>query len=116
MANKFRSPMMGGSSFNMNQMLKQAQQQMQMLQQQQANLAQKEFDYSVGGGAVTIKCNGEKQITSLTISPETIDPSDPEMLSDLIITAVNGVFKQVDDETAKLTSAIPGLDRLGKMF
>lgn len=116
MASKFRSPMMGGSSFNMNQMLKQAQQQMQMLQQQQANLAQKEFDYSVGGGAVTIKCNGEKQITSLTISPETIDPSDPEMLSDLIITAVNGVFKQVDDETAKLTSAIPGLDRLGKMF
>lgn len=115
MANKFRSPM-GGSSFNMNQMLKQAQQQMQMLQQQQANLAQQEFDYSVGGGAVTIKCNGEKKITSLTIAKESIDPDDPEMLSDLIITAVNGVFAKVDAETAKLTSAIPGLDRLGNMF
>lgn len=114
MANKFRSPM--GSSFNMNQMLKQAQQQMQMIQAQQANLAQQEFDYSVGGGAVNIKCNGEKQITSLEIAKESIDPEDPEMLSDLIIAAVNGVFAKVDAETAKLTSAIPGLDKLGKMF
>lgn len=114
MANKFRGAMPGG--FNMNQMLKQAQQQMQALQQKQADLAKQEFTYSVGGSAVTITCNGEKVITVINIKPEIIDPEDPEMLSDLILTAVNGVLAQVDAESKKITAGIPGLDNLGKMF
>lgn len=114
MAKSFRGGMPGG--FNMGQMMQQAQRQMQQLQQQQAALEAKEFSYSVGGGSVNIKCNGKKEILDLQIDKAVIDPEDPEMLSDLLLTALRGVFAQVDEAAGSISASIPGLSNLGGLF
>ena len=77
----------------------------------QTELAAKEFEASAGGGAVTVKVNGQKQILDLKLQKEVVDPDDVEMLQDLIVTCINQAFKQVDDAQASAMGKynIPGL-------
>ena len=81
------------------------------LEKSQSELAEKEFEASAGGNAVTVKVNGQKQILSLNLQKEVVDPDDVEMLQDLIITCLNQAFKQVDDAQAASMGKfnIPGL-------
>ena len=72
-----------------------AQMQEQMTQTQEAVEAQ-EFSASVGGGVVSAKVNGKKELLSVTIKPEAVDPEDVEMLQDLVISAVNEALRQAD--------------------
>ena len=74
---------------NMNQILKQAQKMQDNMQKMQQELEAKEFEVSVGGGAVTVKVNGKKEVLDVTMKPEVVDPDDIEMLQDLVISAVN---------------------------
>lgn len=93
--------------------------QMQAMQRQmeaiQAEIEEKEVTTTAGGGAVTAVINGKKEIVSLDIKPEVVDPDDVEMLQDLIIVAVNEGLRQIDEisnnEMGKLTGGlgIPGL-------
>ena len=100
---------------NMNQILKQAQKMQDNMQKMQQELEAKEFEVSVGGGAVTVKVNGKKEVIDITIKPEVVDPDDIEMLQDLVISAVNEALKKADEETSnkmgKLTGGlnIPGM-------
>ena len=100
---------------NMQQLMRQAQKMQQQMEQAQADLETKEYEASAGGGAVTCKVNGKREIISLTIKPEAVDPDDIEMLEDLVAAAVNATVKQVDEtaeaEMGKLTGGlnIPGL-------
>ncbi len=73
---------------NMNQILKQAQKMQDNMQKMQQELEAKEFEVSVGGGAVTVKVNGKKEVLDVTMKPEVVDPDDIEMLQDLVISAV----------------------------
>ncbi len=79
----------------------------------QKEIESKEFESSVGGGAVVVKANGKKEILAINIKPEVVDPDDVEMLEDLVLTAVNEVLKKADEETAskmgKLTGGMGGL-------
>lgn len=94
-------------------------QQMQAMQRQmealQAEIEEKEVTTTAGGGAITAVINGKKEIVSLEIKPEVVDPDDVEMLQDLIIVAVNEGLRQIDEisnnEMGKLTGGlgIPGL-------
>ena len=99
---------------NMNQILKQAQKMQDNMQKMQQELA-KEFEVSVGGGAVTVKVNGKKEVLDVTMKPEVVDPDDIEMLQDLVISAVNEALRKVDDaqssQMSKMTGGmnIPGL-------
>jgi hypothetical protein len=100
----------GGSS-----MLKQVQQlQAQMLQAQE-ELAQQTLEVSVGGGVVTVVMNGQQEVQSVSISPEAIDPTEVEMLQDLIVAAMNEALKKSRDlaeqKMAPMTGALnlPGL-------
>ncbi len=98
--------------FNMNALMKQAQKMQQDMQKLQEELESREFQASAGGGAVTaVVC--QKQLKSLTISPDVIDPDDVEMLSDLIMAAVNEAFAQCEETTAremqKVTGGMQGL-------
>ena len=77
---------------NMNQILKQAQKMQDNMQKMQQELEAKEFEVSVGGGAVTVKVNGKKEVLDVTMKPEVVDPDDIEMLQDLVISAVNEAF------------------------
>ena len=81
-----------------------------------------EFTASVGGGVVEAKVNGKKEVLSVTIKPEAVDPEDVEMLQDLVISAVNEALRQAEDAMSTsmnaLTSGlnIPGLDLLVTYF
>jgi nucleoid-associated protein EbfC len=71
---------------------------------------------SAGGGMVTVKMNGQKQLTEVRIEPEVFSSKDQEMLQDLIRAAVNEATRRVDDELSKqvkdLTGGLPGLSAL----
>lgn len=104
-----------GHAGNMNQMLKQAQQMQDKITALQADLEQREFTASVGGGAVEIKINGKREVLSLNIKPEVVDPEDVEMLQDLIMSAFNEAVHNLDEvsdaEMSELTGGVsfPGL-------
>ena len=59
-----------------------------------------EFTASVGGGVVEAKVNGKKEVLSVTIKPEAVDPEDVEMLQDLVVSAVNEALRQANEVTA----------------
>ena len=106
---------MGGGPQNMQNMLRQAQKMQENMQKMQAELEAKEIESSVGGGAVTVKVNGKKELIDINIKPEVVDPDDIEMLQDLVISAVNEALRKVDDaqssQMSKMTGGmnIPGL-------
>ena len=111
---KSRMPMgMGGA--NMNNMIKQAQKMQQEMMKMQDEMEATEFESTAGGGVITVKVSGSKQILDVNIKPEAVDPDDVEMLQDLIITAVNDAMKKVDEannsKMSRLTGGmnIPGL-------
>lgn len=104
-----------GPSQNMNQVLKQAQKMQDDITALQADLEQREFSASVGGGAVEITINGKRNVTKLSIKPEVVDPEDVEMLEDLVMSAFNEAVRILDEtsdaEMSKLTGGVsfPGL-------
>ena len=79
---------------NIRQLMKQAQ---QMQEQLQKDLADTVVEASVGGGVVTVKMNGQKQVLSIHLDPEVIDPEDPEILQDLLVAAMNEAGRKVDE-------------------
>ena len=93
---------------NMNNLLKQAQKMQENMQKMQEELESKELEASVGGGAVTVKVNGKKEVLDITIKPEVVDPDDIEMLQDLVLSAVNQALKSVDDMQANQMSKVTG--------
>jgi hypothetical protein len=100
---------------DMNQIMQQAQQFQQKLQSMQAELSQKQVSATVGGGMVTATVNGQHELIELTIEKEVLDSSDPVMVQDLVIAAVNEAMKKAQEmiqaEMSKLTGGlkIPGL-------
>ena len=106
---------MGGGPQNMSAMLRQAQKMQEDMEALQADLDSREYDISAGGGVVEVKINGKKEILSINIKPEIVDPDDIEMLSDILVAAVNEAIKRVEEtnstEMAKITGSvgIPGL-------
>ncbi len=84
-----------------------AQMQEQMNAAQEAVEAQ-EFSASVGGGVVEAKVNGKKEVLSVSIKPEAVDPEDVEMLQDLVVSAVNEALRQADEAMEKSVSGVTG--------
>ncbi len=99
---------MGGMGGNMQQMLRQAQKMQQSIQKLQEELEAREFEASSGGGMVTVKANGKKELISIKISPEAVDPDDVEMLEDMVLAAVNQVLQQVEETSEKEMSKLTG--------
>ena len=93
---------------NMNQLLKQAQKMQDNMQKMQQELEAKEFEVSVGGGAVTVKVNGKKEVLDINMKPEVVDPDDIEMLQDLVLSAVNEALRKVDDAQSSQMSKMAG--------
>ncbi len=106
---------MGGGPQNMNQMLKQAQKMQEEITKTQSEIEEREFETSVGGGAVEIKMTGAKKLLSLKIKPEAVDPDDVEMLEDLVMSAFNQAIENIEkiseEEMSKVTGGVsfPGL-------
>ena len=105
--------MMGGA--NMQQLARQAQKLQQQMTEAQEELDAREFEATSGGGMVTAKVNGKRELLALTIKPEAVDPDDVEMLEDMVMAAVNEALRTaaetVEREMGKLTGGMgmPGL-------
>jgi DNA-binding YbaB/EbfC family protein len=95
---------------DITKILKQARKLQSQMQEIQEELARKEVEASSGGGMVTAKVNGKKELVSLKIDPE-VAGEDPEMLEDLVVAAVNEALRRVDEitkeEMGKLTGGLP---------
>lgn len=100
---------------NMNQMMQQVKKMQKEMEKAQEALKEKTVQGTAGGGAITITANGQKEILSVEIKPEAVDPDDIEMLQDLVLTAINDTLKQVDElinkDMGRFTGGlnIPGL-------
>lgn len=100
---------------NMMKMMKQAAAMQESLKTVQAELAQRQVEFSSGGGMVTATASGDGALVSIRIDPKLVDPSDVDMLQDTVLAAVNGAIQAAKDmaakEMSKLTAGlgIPGL-------
>ena len=93
---------------SMNEMLKQAQKMQEDMQTKQAELDERTYDVSAGGGVVKVKINGKKEILNIEISPEIVDPDDIETLQDIVVAAVNEAIKKVDSTNEAEMNKITG--------
>ena len=108
---------MFGNKAQMQNMMKKARKMQEEMQRVQEEVKHSTVDVTVGGGAVTLTMNGEKQITALKIAKDAIDPEDPEMLEDLITTAVNEASRKADEMAQKkMQSVTSGMGLPGGLF
>jgi len=89
-------------------LMKQANQMQMKMKKAQEEMAAREFNGTSGGGAVTVKVNGDQKVLALTINPEVMKSGDVEMLQDLVISAVNDALKTAKDESSKEMAKITG--------
>ena len=95
--------------FDMNQMMKQAQQMQEQMLQAQQEVASEVVEASAGGGMVTVKATGSGEIVGITIDPKAIDPDDPELLADLVMAAVNEALRSANTlMESKVQGMLPG--------
>ena len=109
MAKGFGRPGMGGmgGGINMN-MIKQAQKMQENMQKMQAELEAKEYSAQAGGGVVSATVTGKRELVSLTIDPEAVDPEDVEMLQDMIVAAVNEALRAAESDAASTMQQLTG--------
>ena len=107
----FPGGMGGFGGMNINNLMKEAKKMQANMEKSQEELAQKEFDATAGGGAISVKVSGDKILKEIKIQKDVVDPDDVEMLEDLIITCVNEALRKVDAaQAAELGKFnIPGL-------
>ena len=98
----------GGGPTSMQGMIKQAQKMQEDMQNLQAELELREYDIKAGGGVVSLKINGKKEVLALDVAPELVDPDDIETMTDIIIAAVNEGIKRVEDTNNEEMSKITG--------
>jgi nucleoid-associated protein EbfC len=95
---------------SMRQLMKQAQEMQERLQRE---LAETVVEASVGGGMVTVRMTGHRQLVSCKIDPEAMDPDDPSMLEDLIVAAVNEAGRKLEEtmqgKVGAMAASLPGL-------
>ncbi len=93
---------------NMNNLMKQAQAMQKQMEDMQKQMEVAEFEASTGGGAVSVKVNGKKEILAVNIKPEVVDPEDVEMLEDLVLSAVNEALRKADEESSEKMGKLTG--------
>jgi DNA-binding YbaB/EbfC family protein len=90
---------------NIKQLMKQAQ---QMQEQMQRKVSEIRVEGTAGGGMVKAEMGGNKELLSITIDKEAVDPNDVEMLQDLVLAAVNEAARKVDEEMQSQMGAMTG--------
>ncbi len=103
-----RGGFQGGMPGNMNNLMKQAQRMQRQMEEKTKEMEDKEWEASAGGGAVTVKVSGKKEVVSVKLKQEAVDPDDVEMLEDLIVAATNEALRNMEEETSKEMESITG--------
>ena len=107
---------MGGGMQNMQSMIRQAQKMQEDMAAKQEELNAREYDISAGGGVVNVKINGKKEILSIDLKPEIVDPDDIETLSDILVAAMNEAIKRVEETNSAELNKITGPMNLPGLF
>ena len=102
----------GGMPGSMNNLRKQAQRMQRQMEETTKELEEKQYTASSGGGAVSVTVSGKKEVVSVQLSEEVVDPDDIEMLQDLIVAATNEALRDMEEDSAaaiaKLTGGLGG--------
>jgi DNA-binding YbaB/EbfC family protein len=98
---------------NIGKMMKDLQKMQSKMQEEMESL---EIEGSAGGGVVTARMSGKKELLGLKLSPEAITPDDPELMEDLLIAAVNEAGRKVDEEIARMTQGMTAGMKIPGMF
>ena len=107
----------GGMPGNMNNLMKQAQRMQRQMEESTKELEAKEFTATAGGGAVEVTVSGKKEVLSVKLSEEVVDPDDIEMLQDLIVAATNEALRKMEEESqAQMSKITGGLGGMGGGF
>lgn len=110
MSRKGGKTMGGMPGINMD-MIKQAQKMQADMEKKQAELQDKEYTATAGGGVVSATVDGRHTVKALTIDPEAVDPDDVEMLQDMVIAAVNEAIRAaMDDMSSTMSQLTSGLN------
>ena len=104
---------MGG---NMQQLARQAQKLQQQMTKMQEELEEREYEATAGGGVVTARVNGKKELVALTIKPEAVDPDDVEMLQDIVMAAINEALRTATETSEREMGKLTGGMNLGGLF
>jgi DNA-binding YbaB/EbfC family protein len=110
---KGRRPQMPG---NMGNMMKQVQQMQKKMEIMQAEVEEKEFEATAGGGAIKVVANGKKEVVSIELKEEIVDPDDIEMLQDLIMVAVNDAIKAAEKAMADVMGSMTNGMKMPGLF
>ena len=98
----------GGMPGNMANLMKQAQKMQRQMEEQAKELETKQNTATAGGGAVEVTMNGKREVLSVKLEEEVVDPEDIEMLQDLIVAATNEALRKVDEESNSAMSKLTG--------
>lgn len=98
----------GGMPGNMNNLMKQAQRMQRQMEEKTAELENQTYEATAGGGVVTVTVSGKREILSIKMDPEVVDPEDIEMLEDLIVSATNEAMRKVDEASNAAMAGITG--------
>ncbi len=98
----------GAMPGNMNNLMKQAQRMQRQMEEKTKEMEEKEWEATAGGGAVKVRVSGKKEILSVKLSEEVVDPDDIEMLEDLIVAAVNEALRKMEEENSKMMEQLTG--------
>ncbi|HML47476.1 MAG TPA: YbaB/EbfC family nucleoid-associated protein [Clostridia bacterium] len=101
---------------NMQQLMRQAQKMQQQMVELQEALDAREYEASSGGGMVSVKVSGKRELLALTINPQAVDPEDTDMLQDLIMAAVNEALRKGEETREAEMAKVGGAAGLGGMF
>ena len=101
---------------NINALMQQAQKMQQQMQKKQKEIESKEFEFVSNGGAIKIKILGSKQMTSLEIDEDLIDPSEKEMLQDMIMVAINEAITKINEEMESVMGGVTGGLKMPGLF
>ena len=104
---------MGG---NMQHLARQAQKLQQQMTKMQEELEEREYEATAGGGVVTARVNGKKELVALTIKPEAVDPDDVEMLQDTVMAAINEALRTATETSEREMGKLTGGMNLGGLF
>lgn len=92
----------------MQAMLKQAQQMQENIEKKKAELEEKDYVVSSGGGMVEVTVTGKHEIKAIGINPEVVHPEDVEMLEDMLMAALNEAMRKIDEEEERELSSVTG--------
>ena len=98
----------GAMPGNMNNLMKQAQRMQRQMEEKQGELENATYEASSGGGVVNVTVSGKREILSIKMKEEVVDPDDIEMLEDLLVTAINEAMRKVDAASEAAMSGITG--------